>query len=199
VHTLSCCCTRKPKSYSGKLCLMTVISSTLTQVQHAETIYSKCCSLLRHTPTPMATPATQNIFTDNLHAPLCTAYNIVTASRRGSADDAEEVDSPRSRLTREQVFVLEKQFMENNKPTTAIRFSIAQKTGLSMQRVGVRFFLGLYLIRAQLLSPLGGFEELILTIFFILRRTGFRTAGSKQKYKKNCKLCRYLNQPADGG
>jgi len=110
----------------------------------------------------MATPAMQ-IFTDNLHTPLCTTHNIVTASRRGSAggfgcaDDAEEVDAPRPRLTREQVFVLEKQFMENNKPTTAMRFSVAQKTGLSMQRVGVSFFL-LYLIRAQLLSILGGFE-----------------------------------------
>ncbi|RPB28292.1 hypothetical protein L211DRAFT_845380 [Terfezia boudieri ATCC MYA-4762] len=91
----------------------------------------------------MAIPATQNIFTDNLHAStLCTAHHIITASRPcsvdglGCADDAEEVDSPGPRLTREQIFVLEKQFMENNKPTTAMRSSIAQTTGLSMQRVG---------------------------------------------------------------
>ena len=122
-----------------------LISANSGTAHRGERYYS-ILGVAHHLPLPKATSATQNIFTDNLHAPLCTVHNIETTSRRGSADgfgcanDAEEVDSPRPRLTREQVVVLEKQFMENNKPTTAMRFSIAQRAGLSMQRVGVSFF-----------------------------------------------------------
>ncbi|KAF8440101.1 hypothetical protein BGX38DRAFT_1273160 [Terfezia claveryi] len=114
----------------------------------------------------MAIPATQNIFTDNLHAPpLFTAHHIIIASRPCSVDgfscanDAEEVDSPWPRLTSEQVFVLEKQFMENNKPTTALRSSIVQTTGLSMQRVG----------------------ELILTMFLYIAQNWFQNRRVKAK------------------
>ncbi|KAI5810108.1 hypothetical protein DFH27DRAFT_465474, partial [Peziza echinospora] len=42
----------------------------------------------------------------------------------------------RPRLSREQVLMLEKQFSENPKPTAAARWAVAQRTGLSMQRVG---------------------------------------------------------------
>lgn len=47
------------------------------------------------------------------------------------------VTEPRGRLTREQICLFERQFSETPKPNTKIRRSLAEATGLSVQRIGV--------------------------------------------------------------
>ena len=74
----------------------------------------------------------------------------LSLSRRGSdcsalsstsseGDGVMMVAEPRGRLTREQICLLERQFSETPKPNTRIRRSLAEATGLSAQRIGVRF------------------------------------------------------------
>ncbi|KAI9840010.1 MAG: hypothetical protein M1819_000202 [Sarea resinae] len=53
-----------------------------------------------------------------------------------SSEEHEETDvSTRPRLTREQVWLLEKQFQAHHKPNSNIKRHLAEETGLSLQRV----------------------------------------------------------------
>lgn len=55
-------------------------------------------------------------------------------------EELEDVGEPstRSRLTKEQVEVLEKQFQDNHKPTSMQKRQLAMQTMLSLPRVAVR-------------------------------------------------------------
>lgn len=61
---------------------------------------------------------------------------LSNASSDGDGGVLMMVES-RSRLTREQIQLLERQFSDSPKPNTKIRRALADTTGLSVQRVGV--------------------------------------------------------------
>jgi len=61
---------------------------------------------------------------------------LSNASSDGDGGVLMMVES-RTRLTREQVQLLERQFSDSPKPNTKIRRALADTTGLSVQRVGV--------------------------------------------------------------